>query len=81
MRSQVHIAGWMFQQLLLKRQRKMTANNWKELALNRSGMAWLRKPKPKEGCKVNWKEKTKNKKKGRRRKEVIPAGRCRRNAV
>jgi hypothetical protein len=30
-------------------------------------MAWLRKPKPKEGCKANWKEKTKKKKKGRKR--------------
>ena len=26
-------------------------------------MTWLRKPKPKNGCKVNWKEKKKKKKK------------------
>ena len=56
--------GWKFQRRLLKRQRKMTVNNWKELALNRSWMTWLRKPKPKKGCKANWKEKTKKKKGG-----------------
>jgi len=27
-------------------------------------MIWLRRPKPKKGCKANWKEKTKKKKKG-----------------
>jgi hypothetical protein len=25
-------------------------------------MIWLRKPKPKKGCKANWKENSKNKK-------------------
>jgi len=55
---------WIFQRRLLKRQRKMTVNNWKELALNRKLMIWLRKPKPKKGCKANWKEKTKKKKEG-----------------